>query len=135
MFPYLSKYGPAGKRKFGRLPAGPCRLGLGPGGGIARGATGRIREGEVDMDLRLYPVLLLLLATAALSTACASGDQWAEWRNHSSHFASGDHMRFSLRHQGKDPTPRVTAGDVQKAGFQSWWGEPIVVRPDQIFAG
>jgi hypothetical protein len=86
------------------------------------------------MPLR-YRLLLLLLATAAGSAACASGDQWAEWRGHSSHFASGDHLQFSLRHQGENPTPHVTAGDVQKARFQSWWGDPIVVRPDQIFAG
>jgi hypothetical protein len=86
------------------------------------------------MPLR-YPLLLLLLATAALGTACASSEQWAEWRRHPSHFASGDHLRFSLRHRGENPTPRVTAGDVEKARFQSWWGDPIVVRPDQIFAG
>jgi hypothetical protein len=86
------------------------------------------------MALR-FPLLLLLLGTAAATAACASADQWAEWRQHPSHFASGDHLRFSLRHRGENPEPRVTQGDVQKARFQSWWGEPIVVRPDQIFAG
>jgi len=86
------------------------------------------------MSIRIR-ALLLVLAVAAGSAACASSDQWAEWRQHSSHFASGRHLYFSLRHQGANPRPHVTEGDVQKARFESWWGDPIVVSPDQIFAG
>jgi hypothetical protein len=86
------------------------------------------------MQVRI-PVLLLLLAAAAGSTACANPDQWSEWREHSSHFASGDHLFFSMRHQGENPTPRVRQRDVEEARVQSWWGEPIVVRPDQLFSG
>jgi hypothetical protein len=81
------------------------------------------------------PLLVLLLGTAAATAACASSDQWSEWRQHSSQFASGRHMVFSLRHQGANPRPHVTEGDVQKASLESWWGDPIVVRPDQLFAG
>jgi hypothetical protein len=73
---------------------------------------------------------LVLLALVA-SGGCASSEQWKEWRSHSSHFASGDHMSFSLRNQGKNP--KVRAGDTRMASAQSWWGDPIVVRPDQIF--
>lgn len=80
-------------------------------------------------------VLLLLLAAAAASTACATSEQWAEWQQHSSHFASGDHVWFSLRHQGDNPTPRVRQRDLEEARAESWWGEPIVVRPDQLFSG
>jgi hypothetical protein len=40
-------------------------------------------------------------------------------------------MSFSLRNQGKNP--KVRAGDTRMASAQSWWGDPIVVRPDQIF--
>lgn len=48
--------------------------------------------------------LILLLAAVALGGgACASGEQWKEWTSHSSHFASSDHMWFSLRNQGKTP--------------------------------
>jgi hypothetical protein len=72
----------------------------------------------------------VLLAVVA-SGGCASSEQWKEWRSHSSHFASGDHMGFSMRNQGK--TPKVTAGDTRMASAQSWWGDPVVVRPDQIF--
>jgi hypothetical protein len=79
--------------------------------------------------------ILLLLAVGAASAACASSDHWAEWRQHASHFASGRHMLFSLRHQGAAPNPHVTEGDVQRARYESWWGDPIVVSPEQIFAG
>ena len=98
---------------------------------MARGAT---PISEVTMSTRIR-ALLLVLAVAAASAACASSDQWTEWREHPSHFASGRHMIFSLRHQGASPQPHVTQGDVQKARFESWWGQPIVVQPDQIFAG
>ena len=76
-------------------------------------------------------ILLLLAAVAFGAGACASSDQWKEWRSHSSHFASGEHMWFSLKNQGK--TPKVNQGDMRVASSQSWWGDPVVVRPDQIF--
>jgi hypothetical protein len=71
-----------------------------------------------------------LLVLAAAAAGCAS-ETWKEWKSHSSHFASGDHMRFSLRNQGN--TPRVSQQDQRMAAGQSWWGDPVVVRPDQIF--
>jgi hypothetical protein len=75
---------------------------------------------------------VVLLGSLALGLgACASGEQWTEWRSHSSHFASGDHMGFSLKNMGD--TPRVTRKDMQEAGTQSWWGKPVVPRPGQIF--
>ena len=86
------------------------------------------------MGIRLR-VLLLLLGAAVAGTACASSEQWGEWREHPSHFASGDHLFFSLRHQGDNPTPRVRQRDMDTARAQSWWGQPIVVRPDQLFSG
>jgi hypothetical protein len=73
---------------------------------------------------------VVLLSIAGLS-ACASSEQWKEWRSHSSHFASGDHMTFSLKNQGK--TPKVRSGDAARSSAQAWWGDPVVVRADQIF--
>ena len=84
------------------------------------------------MRLRVLP---LLLGAAVVASACATSEQWAEWRQHSSHFASGDHLFFSMRHQGDNPTPRVSRRDIDEAQTQSWWGQPIVVRPDQLFSG
>lgn len=83
--------------------------------------------------MRLHiPVLFVLLGAAAAGTGCATAEQWAEWREHSSHFASGDHLLFSLRNQGT--TPKVRQSDVQNAQSQSWWGDPVVVRPEQLFS-
>lgn len=74
----------------------------------------------------------ILLGGLALGAgACASGEQWTEWRSHSSHFASGDHMSFSLKNMGS--TARVSRKDQQVSGTQSWWGKPVVPRADQIF--
>jgi hypothetical protein len=84
--------------------------------------------------MRVRIPVFLLLGAAVAGSGCATADQWAEWRQHSSHFASGQHLFFSLRHQGKDPTPRVRQQDVQKANAESWWGDPVVVRPEQLFA-
>lgn len=80
-------------------------------------------------------VLLVFLAVATGSGACATSDQWAEWHKHPSHFASGDHLFFSLRHRGESPAPRVFKSDVEKGRAESWWGDAIVVRPEQLFEG
>jgi hypothetical protein len=74
---------------------------------------------------------LILMSAAIVTSSCASSEQWKEWRSHSTHFASGDHMAFSLKNQGS--TPRVSRRDEREAAAQSWWGQPVVVRPDQIF--
>lgn len=76
-------------------------------------------------------LLLVLGGIVAGASACATSSQWAEWREHSSHFASGDHLVFSLHN--RDGRARVTRKDLQEARAQSWWGTPVVVRPDQLF--
>jgi hypothetical protein len=76
---------------------------------------------------------LILLAVTLAGSACATSEQWAEWRQHPSHFASGEHLAFSMRHRGANPVPRVSQQDVETAKAESWWGDPIVVRPEQIF--
>ena len=45
---------------------------------------------------------------ATLVSGCATQEQWADWRGHSSHFASGQHMAFSMRHT-EGSVPRVRA--------------------------
>jgi hypothetical protein len=77
--------------------------------------------------------ILILLTAALAGSACATSEQWAEWRQHSAHFASSEHVGFSMRHRGASPIPRVSHQDVEKAKAESWWGDPIVVRPEQIF--
>jgi hypothetical protein len=75
-------------------------------------------------------IALLSFTGVVAGTGCASQD-WKEWQSHSSHFASGDHMAFSLKNQGT--TARVSSTDTREAAAQSWWGSPVVVRADQIF--
>jgi hypothetical protein len=75
---------------------------------------------------------LVLLGAALAAGACATPQQWQEWRAHSTHFASGDHLTFSMRNRGT--VPHVRRQDVQMAAAQTWWGDPVVVRPDQIFS-
>jgi hypothetical protein len=74
----------------------------------------------------------LIIAAAALSlTACATNEEWAEWKSHPTHFASGDHGFFSIRNR-EGASQRVTRADVTAARDQSWWGKPITVSSSQI---
>src|SRR5262245_54298703 len=91
--------------------------------------TGGTRTPQWRHLMRLG-VSIRLVLLAGLIAGCTAQD-WREWRSHPSHFASGEHATFSLRNQGK--TPKVSANDTRLAASQSWWGEPVVVRPDQIF--
>lgn len=75
---------------------------------------------------------LLLVGTLVVTGACASSEEWAEWRKHSSHFASGDHLLFSLRNREGMP-PQVTRRDLEVARAETWWGKAITVSAAQIF--
>jgi hypothetical protein len=74
---------------------------------------------------------LLLGGIAIVASACASSDEWSEWLKHPSHFATGDHLRFSFRNT-EGSAPRVTRRDIDEAGAQEWWGKVITVSPEQI---
>jgi hypothetical protein len=76
---------------------------------------------------------LFLGGLMMLTSACATTEEWAEWRSHSAHFASGDHGLFSLRNNKDGSNPRVTRTDVEAARQQSWWGKTITVSQEQIF--
>ena len=53
-------------------------------------------------------VLAAMLLTGVVMTAgaCATSEEWAEWKGHSSHFATGDHLFFSVRNR-EGTAPRV----------------------------
>jgi hypothetical protein len=62
---------------------------------------------------------------------CATGEEWETWKSHPSHFASGQHMGFSVRNtEGR--TPRVVRSDIALASDQGWWGKAIAVSQEQI---
>lgn len=77
--------------------------------------------------LRILMVGGVLLAVAG----CATGEEWATWKGHSAHFASGDHMFFSIRNS-EGSAARVTRQNVAMARDEAWWGKPITVSQDQI---
>jgi hypothetical protein len=81
--------------------------------------------------MTIFSRSLMLGAAALLTTACATGEEWQTWKEHPTHFASGDHMNFSLRNtQGSKP--RVTRDDIAKARGEGWWGKPVTVASEQI---
>ena len=76
---------------------------------------------------------LLAIAGLALSVVgCATSDEWADWRGHTTHFASGEHGLFSLRNDKEGKNPRVTRLDLDASRTQSWWGKTISVDSGQI---
>jgi hypothetical protein len=62
---------------------------------------------------------------------CATPQQWGDWRAHPSHFASGDHLLFSVRNRDGAQT-RVTRADVEHARSEAWWGKAITVDQSAI---
>ena len=74
---------------------------------------------------------LVLASMALLLAGCASGEQWSTWKQHPTHFASGDHGFFSIRNRDEG-AKRVTRQDISLARNQGWWGRPITVAQEQI---
>ena len=70
---------------------------------------------------------------AGLLSGCATSEEWADWRGHTTHFASGTHGFFSLRNNKDGSNPRVSRTDVDAARQENWWGKAITVSPEQIF--
>ena len=53
-------------------------------------------------------VRVLLISSALLAAAgCATGEEWKTWKEHPTHFASGDHLFFSARN-GEGAPPRAS---------------------------
>ena len=84
------------------------------------------------MRVRAVTTLVALAAAVSLS-GCATSEEWAEWKSHSSHFASGQHATFSLRNNKEGSNLRVTRADMDAAPRENWWGKALTVDPNQIF--
>jgi len=75
---------------------------------------------------------LIVLALALTGLAgCATGEEWNTWYTHRTHFASYEHMGFSVRNT-EGGTPKVTRKDIALARDEGWWGKPITVSQEQI---
>jgi len=77
--------------------------------------------------------LLIVLAVLALAgtTGCATGEEWNTWYTHRTHFASGDHMSFSVSTPDSG-TGRVTRTQLALARDEGWWGKPVTVSQADI---
>jgi hypothetical protein len=76
-------------------------------------------------------VTAFLGALALLAMGCASSQDMDSWKAHPTHFASGDHLYFSVRNR-EGAAPRVTRKDIALAREQGWWGRPVAVGQEQI---
>ena len=74
---------------------------------------------------------LIGLGALLLFAGCASSDEWQTWKEHPTHFASGDHFFFSTRNR-EGSNPRVTRQDIAVARDQGWWGKPVTVSQEAI---
>jgi len=70
---------------------------------------------------------------AGLVSGCATSEEWADWRSHPTHFASGTHATFSMRNDKAGSNPRVARTDVEAARQETWWGTAITVSPERVF--
>jgi hypothetical protein len=77
-------------------------------------------------------LFLLGLAVLLATAGCASTEEWTTWKEHPTHFASGDHLFFSARNQGEPRAARVTRQDIALARDEGWWGQPITVSQEMI---
>jgi hypothetical protein len=77
--------------------------------------------------------LLLIAAVMFSMSGCASSQDWAFWRAHPTHFASGEHLTFSVRSDadyhygnghgnGNGPGDALTDQEVALAQDEGWWG-------------
>ena len=80
---------------------------------------------------RTHLRFLFGLGALVLLTGCASSEEWQTWKEHPTHFASGDHMFFSTRNR-EGSSPKVTRQDIAMARDQGWWGKPITVSQESI---
>lgn len=66
------------------------------------------------------------------AVGCASHDEWATWKEHPTHFASTEHLRFSLKNSGTARNPVVSRTNIASARNEGWWGKPVTVPQEQI---
>jgi len=81
--------------------------------------------------MKSFSLWVLMLPALVVLGGCASADEWKTWSSHSAHFASSEHMGFSMRNDAKSPG-KVTRRDVALAGDQAWWGKAVTVEAGQI---
>ena len=70
------------------------------------------------------PLMLgpFMLGVVLLSTGCAATHrEWEVWRAHPTHYATGNHLGFSVSN-AVGAAPRVTPEMMETAKSEGWWG-------------
>jgi hypothetical protein len=75
-----------------------------------------------------------LAGLALVLGGCASAEDWARWRQHPTHFASGTHYAFSARNR-ESIAPRLRQGDTAAATREGWWGQSVPAVPPMGVGG
>jgi hypothetical protein len=78
--------------------------------------------------------LLLIAAVMFSMSGCASSQDWAYWRDHPTHFATGGHLTFSMNNDNVY-YPTVTETDVRLARDYGWWGDQVPLAPPVDLSG
>ena len=73
----------------------------------------------------------LLLGALAGAAGCATSEEWNTWYTHRTHFASGDHLSFSVRTPDTGRS-QVTRTELALARDEGWWGKPVTIEQTQI---
>lgn len=68
--------------------------------------------------------LPLVIALVLVSTGCATHREWEVWRAHRTHFATDNHLGFSVTNAVAG-APRVTPALMDRAKGEGWWGRNI----------
>lgn len=79
----------------------------------------------------IAPRLAFIAFIVLLTGGCATATEWATWRAHPTHFASADHLSFSIRNT-EGAEARVTRRDLAAARHEGRWGDPVTVPQDRI---
>jgi hypothetical protein len=86
------------------------------------------RKEDTTMRRRVWIALLAIGVMVSLSACGSWAPYLAEERQNGAHFATWQHMGYSLfRATPKDTTRR----DIASAQQERWWGDPILVEPIQ----
>jgi hypothetical protein len=77
--------------------------------------------------------LPMVMALVLVSTGCATQREWTVWRAHSTHFATDNHLGFSVTNAVAG-APRVTPELMTQANGEGWWGRniPSDVQPADV---
>lgn len=82
------------------------------------------------MRTTIWQLLFSVVVLVAV-TACATREDWTTWNTHATHFASGEHMFFSVKNR-EGRTAAVTRTDVASAREEGWWGRPVTISQENI---